>query len=267
MKALSCLRCFLILTGLSLAAACRVTGDADAQPEFTREPEYRVDLFEERSPADGTPAFGLWLERRELSACAGYGVDAAVGMQGNDIQVTILGVLPPPAPCSGDSAPARQFVPLGNLADGNYGFTLSLRDVVTNQGSLTVSQGHYVLSLPDAQGVIVQNFVLETMPAGIVWGYAATPDEMVQPVADNFIADLKTLTGDDGLAPGFYSYFTVSGTGDFIFHERSAPAGPANLFVRRLTASPDALKGLLQNYRDASQQPLQIKCWTTEGEL
>jgi hypothetical protein len=130
-----------------------------------------------------------------------------------------------------------------------------------------VANGYYSLSLPNAQGVYVQHFELNSLPSGITWGYADTPDEASEPVADNFITDLKTLTADDGLAPGFYSYFTVSGTGDFLFHKLIQPEGAARFYVRRLTASPAALQSLLQNYRGAAQQPLQIKCWTTEGEL
>ena len=245
--------------------ACRV---ADVRDEvvFTIEPEFAVDLFEQRDPADGTPTFGLWVESMANYDCPGYGIEANVQVSGGKIDVTLLGVLRP-VPCAGDSAPAKQFLPIGNLPDGVYPFSLSLRDVVTNKGMLTVANGHYELSLPDAQGVDVREFVLEHLPNGIVWGYAATPDESSEPVADSFIFDLKTLTSESGLAAGYYSYFTVAGTGDIFFHERIAPAGAAQLFVRKLTTSPDALKSLLQNYRNSTQLPLNIKCWTTGGEF
>lgn len=245
--------------------SCRVEED-NGEVVVTIPPEYAVDIFENRAAADGTPTFGLWVESTEKYECPGYGVAAEVAVQNGSITVTILGVTKP-APCVGDSAPARQFIPIGDLADGTYKFNLSLRDVIENEGSLTVSDGLYTLSLPDAQGVVIENFTLSTLPDGIVWGYAATPDEASQPVADNFLTDLKTLTTENGLVPGFYSYFTISGTGNITFHKSVAPVGAAKYFVRRLSASPDALKGILQNYRNAAQQPLSIKCWTTEGEL
>ncbi|HRI61595.1 MAG TPA: hypothetical protein PK228_17775 [Saprospiraceae bacterium] len=257
---------FLALTCFALAfVACRVNDLVEDEPKFTAAPEYTVDLFEQRDTADGAPTFGLWVERIELSDCEGYGVDATVSVQNGRIEVKVLGVIKP-AICLGDSARARQFLAIGQLADGTYEFSLSLRDVIQNKGTLTVAGGHYTLSLPDAKGVVVENFILEPLPDGIVWGYAATPDEPSEPVADNFLTDLKTLTAENDLTPGFYSYFTISGTGNIEFHKSIAPAGVTRQFVRRLTAAPDALKGLLQNYRDATQQPLQIKCWTTEGE-
>jgi hypothetical protein len=258
---------FALMCFVLAVSACRVNEAETEEPTFTGNPEYKIDLFEERDAADGTPTFGLWVERLALSECEGYGVDAVVKVENGGIAVTILGVLPPPTPCAGDSAPARQFLPIGALADGTYKFDLLLRDVIVNEGVLTVSNGRYALSLPDAQGVEFGNFVVESLPDGIIWGYAATPDEASEPVADDFLVDLKTLTTEHGLAPGFYSYFTVAGTGDIFFHARIAPNGASKTFVRRLAASPDALKGLLQNYRDATTPPLNIKCWTTQGEF
>ena len=256
---------FSLILIASAFAACRIE-DVRDDVVFTIEPEFTVDLFEQRDASDGTPVFGLWVESMANYDCPGYGIEADVQVAGGKIDVTLLGVLRP-TPCAGDSAPARQFLPIGNLADGVYPFSLSLRDVVTNTGILTAANGHYELSLPDAQGVDVHEFVLEPLPDGIIWGYAATPNEPSEPVADNFIFDLKTLTSESGLAPGYYSYFTVAGTGEVFFHKRIAPAVAAQLFVRRLTATPNDLKSLLQNYRNSSQQPLNIKCWTTEGEL
>lgn len=264
MNPLPHLRCILLFTLLLLAlASCKMVEDDVVV--VTLSPEYSVDLFEQRSAADGTPQFGLWVESMANYPCPGYSVDAQVTVQNGNIGVVLLGVLAP-AICEGDSAPAKQFLPIGNLADGTYTFSISLRDVIVNKGALSVTNGQYKLSLPNTQGVFIENFILDPLPDGIIWGYAATPDEPSEPVADNFLTDLKTLSIENDLPPGFYSYFKLSGTGNISLHKSIAPAGVSRPFVRRLTASNDALKGLLQGYRDAAQ-PLQIKCWTTEGEF
>ncbi len=247
-------------------AACRVNPDDDPVIIVTTPPEFTVDLFEQRDATDGSPLFGLWVESMATFDCSGYGIDATVSVQNNRIAVTLLGIVPA-TPCAGIPAHARQFLPIGNLQDGSYEFSLSLRDAIVNNGTLTIANGHYMLSLPDQQGIDFQNLVLEHMPDGIVWGYAEVPNETTKPVADNFIFDLKKITEDPALPPGFYSYFTVSGTGNVIFHKRIAPAGVAEQFVRRLATAPDALKSLLQNYRSATQPSLQIRCLTTAGEL
>lgn len=212
------------------------------------------------------PTFGLWVESMQVYDCSGYGIDATVTQSGGRIEVNLLGV-GLNDPCAGAPATARQFLPIGNLQDGVYAFSLSLRDAIVNEGILTVGNGRYILSMPNPQGIDFQNLVLERLPAGIVWGYAATPNEQAEPIADNFIFDLKTLTTESGLTPGFYSYFTVAGTGDVFFHKSITPSGSAEQFVRKLSADPNSLKSLLQTYRNAAQQPLQIRCWTTAGEL
>jgi hypothetical protein len=258
---------FFNLIWLALAfVACRDHIDNDTDIIVTVDPEFAVDLFEQRDSADGSPTFGLWVESTERYECAGYGIDATVEVQGENIRITLLGVLPAASPCAGDSAAAQQFLPIGNLPDGTYYFTLSLRDAIVNEGTLTVANNRYQLSLPNPQGIDFQNLIVDHLPDGLIWGYAAMPDESVKPTADNFIADLKTLTDENGLAPGYYSYFTVSGTGNVFFHKSISPSVPAAQFVRRLTASASALKSLLQEYRSANQQPLTVKCWTTEGE-
>ncbi|MBV6442863.1 MAG: hypothetical protein EPGJADBJ_04589 [Saprospiraceae bacterium] len=254
----------ILLTLTALAFTCCKVNDEE-ELVVTAPPEYEVDLFEYRAPADGMPTFGLWIESVEKYECPGYNIDAQITVQNGSIKVNIPGVTAP-TPCTGDSARARQFLPIGNLADGTYEFFFSLRNLIVNEGTLEVSNGRYILSLPDAKGIVVENFVLESLPDGMVWGYAATPDEASQPVADNFLADLKTVTAENGLAPGFYSYFTVSGTGNVTLHKSIANGGPAKPFVRLLTATPGELKGILQTYRNAAQQPLDIRCWTTEGE-
>lgn len=255
---------FLLTFSLFAIASCKVVEDDVVV--VTLAPEYSVDLFEQRNAADGTPQFGLWVESTSLYKCPGFSIDAQVTVQGYNVAIALLGVTEP-AICAGDSAPAKQFIPIGDLADGTYAFSLSLRDVIVNKGFLTVTSGRYSLSLPGAQGVFVGNFVLETIPDGVIWGYAVTPDEASQPVASGFLSDLKTLSTENNLPPGFYSYFTVSGAGNIELHKSIAPAVGFKSFVRRLSGSPDALSNLLQGYRDTNQQtPLQIKCWTTEGE-
>lgn len=263
MKTLSFWHCCLSLLLLSAFGACRVEEDAQ-DVVFTIPPEYTVDLFRERpGPADA-PVFGLWLESMGNTECPD-GIDVQTNIDGSGISVRILGAKKK-ASCPGDSARAKQFVPIGNLNDGIYTFKLSLRDVIVNDGVLTVASGRYSLSMTAVQGVLIDNYVLEPAPADIVWGYVLTPDEASQPVSENFLSDLKLQTGDKDLAPGFYGPFTISGTGKMILHKSTEPGILSKPFLRSLTKPVDDLRTLLQTYR-AAAQPLQIRCWTQEEEI
>lgn len=263
MKTLSFWACCWSVLLLSTFSACRVEDDVQ-DVVFTIPPEYTVDLFRERLNPGEKPVFGLWLESMNNSECPD-GIDVQTNADAAGISVTILGAKKK-STCAGDSARARQFAPIGDLNDGVYPFQLSLRDVIVNKGVLTVSGGRYSLSLPDVQGVLIDNYILEPTAGDLVWGYVLTPDEASQPVSEDFLSALKLQTGEKNLSPGFYGPFTISGTGKMILHKSVEPGILSKPFLRSLDGPVDELRSLLQTYRDAAQ-PLQIRCWTQEEEI
>jgi hypothetical protein len=188
-------------------------------------------------------------------------------LENNHLFVQILEVEKPPV-CVGDSSPARQFVPLGALSLGTYVMTVTLgeAEALVSEGSLKVEGDVYELTMSQTRGFDLQNRVLKVLPAKCLWGYVLTPQEIQTPPAYQFLTDLKTLTDEPVLAPGFYGYFTVSGSGQYFFHRSiTPPAGQHVPFLRKLTASDAALQGLLQGYRTNSSLPLAIRCWSSEG--
>lgn len=255
-------RLFFLYFLLSLAA-CRVERIEDPLVIVTADPEFNVDLFEQRDAVDGHPTFGLWIQSLKSYDSTRY-VVADGQVNGSDITVQISGIEKPGSGVN-ESGPATAFVSLGNLSNGVYHFNLSLGAIIVNKGTLTVSDGHYELAVPEPSGVVFQNMVLEHLPDNFVWGYAETPTEIQQPLAYAFIFDLKTITAEPGLKPGFYSYFTVTGAGSTYFHSSFAPKGQAEPFVRKLTGTPDQLRGILQSYRSSGQTALAIRCHTTFG--
>lgn len=256
------------ITGLVLVllVSCRAPQDDDPEIIVTLDPEFTVDLFEQRAASDGKPTFGLWVESMEEFECSNYQIEATVEVDAGMIDIQLQEIRPPDT-CMGAPGPARGFLPIGQLADGTYPFRFALNQIIQNEGFLLVQNGHYELNLPNQQGIDFQNRVLEALPDGYVWGYANTPSESDLPVADQFIQNLKGLTQDLDLPTGFYSYFTVAGTGQFYFHRSIAPEGQHRPFLRRLSGPPNAVKSLLQGYRDDPGQPLSILCLSTFGAL
>ncbi|MEO6758658.1 MAG: hypothetical protein ABIO24_04320, partial [Saprospiraceae bacterium] len=139
---------------------------------------------------------------------------------------------------------------------------------IVNVGMLIVENDRFSIAFSKLQGLEIQNYTAMHLPDALLWGYAAVPDTAASTAAQNFVADIKSISSESGLTPGFYSYFTVSGTGETFFHSSIAPAPPIVMFVRKLAASPAELKNLLQNYRaGVSQQPLVLRCFSTFGEF
>ena len=258
-------RQIFVLT-LLLIAACSVPPDEDPEIIVTLDPEFTVDLFEQRAADDGREEFGLWIESMAQVAWSNYRIEATVAVTADKITVQLEEVSPPDS-CLGSPGPARGFLPVGPLADGVYRFCFALNPVILNEGILEVKNGRYALSLPNQQGIDFQNRVLHTLPEGYVWGYADTPSESDLPVADQFLQNLKPLTQEPGLPPGFYAYFPVSGSGQYFFRRSIAPAGQHRPFLRRLSGSPAAVRDLLQGVRNDPGHPLSVFCLSTFGAL
>jgi hypothetical protein len=252
--------CFLFFfAGLS---SCKVSREEDPVVIYTGETEYRFDLFEKRDSLSGDPTFGLWVESMKTYDAGNYSIDHTVDASSQQININMLGVQKP-ASGVGAAGPAKTFIPIGHLQDGDYQMNISLAGAVVNKASLHIAAGHYSLSLPNPEGILFQNLVMDHIPVGTIWGYAGIANESQQPVANAFILDLKPISADPGLPPGYYSYFTVSGTGDVFLHNSMGVPGKALPFVRKLTGSRVELTNLLQSYR---AQPIAIRCLTTFGE-
>jgi len=245
--------------------SCQKTKD-DETVIVTTAPEFKVDLFEQRDPVNGDPSLGLWISSVETFSCSNYLIDGTVQISSPDIKIRLNDVLQPDT-CLGAAGPAQSFMAIGDLAEGNYQITLSLGNAIENTGTLTVYPEGYELSVEDPQAIDFQNRVLKKIPDGLVWGYIATPDDEALALAADFLADLKNITTENNLHPGFYGYFTWSGTGLVTLHPGFAPAGSAQIFVRKLDTGPENLRQLLQQYRSAPQHTAQIRCLTTFGEL
>lgn len=233
---------------------------------FTLDPEFTADLFEQRDSATGAPTFGLWMESMAVFDYGNYQIDGTVSVGAGTVSIH-LEEIGQPVVGQGAPGPAHGFLPIGPLADGEYRFTISRNIPIANAGMLSVQNGHYTLIIDKEQDIIFRNRVLESLPEGYVWGYALAPAEPDLPVADQFISDLKPLTAAPDLPAGYYSYFTISGTGQYFFHPSVAPSGQHRPFLRRLNNSPDAIRALLQQFRAHPDRPLEIRCMSTSGAL
>ncbi len=254
---------FLPFAGLLLLQSCRKDKD-DPVVIVTTDPEFQVDLFEQRDESDGHPVFGLWIRSVAKFPCSNYLIDYESLMSGSNILIRLNDVYAADT-CQSGFSPAQVFVPIGNLLPGTYRFSLTLGNAIENNGTLNVFENRYELSIDQPQAIDFQNLVLNKMPEGTLWGYAVTPDAASAERGGAFLADLKNITAEHNLPAGFYSYFTISGTGLIAPYPGFVPAGPIQFFVRKSISDPQNLQTLLQQYRSTPQNALQIRCLTTTG--
>lgn len=255
--------------GLIIALVSCEPLESDPAVIVTLPPEFSVDLFEQRDTANGYPTFGLWVESIKACACNHCGIGSAVQTTTDAVAVKILGVSEPPL-CNGPAAVAKQFVPIGNLPDGVYAFSIALgaAAAIVNEGTLRIQAGRYQLDMPDVQGIEIGNYTLQHIPDHYIWGYADPKDSSQTKAARDFLRDLKNQTSAPELMPGFYGYFTVSGTGALLLHRQlSTESVQIEPFMRKLNAPAEALRPLLKGYRNTGQGALHIRLLSTEGEI
>lgn len=256
-----------VVTLLLVLGSCQ-RQESDPDVIVTLPPEFTVDLFEQRDTASGYPTFGLWVESLSACLCSNCGISATVNTAPSSIAVKILGTSEP-ALCNGPAASAKQFIPIGNLQNGIYAFSIALGQtaVIVNKGTLHIQDGRYQLDMPEVQGIEIGNYLLHHIPDHYVWGYAASKDSSLQAIND-FLRELKNQTEAPDLEPGFYGYFTVTGTGNLVLHKQLIlPNFQTESFLRKLNTPVTGLRPLLKGYRNASQGALRIRLLSTEGEI
>ncbi|MEZ4917994.1 MAG: hypothetical protein R2792_02720 [Saprospiraceae bacterium] len=243
--------------------ACSKAPIEDPDIVVTTEPEFIVDLYEQRSAVDGSPQRGFWLESLTEYPCTGFEFQSQVLFDSSGIRLILEGVNAPDT-CQGSPAKAECFIGLPPLADGIYPLDFSLASTLHSTGELIVQGGEVEWVLTKEEGIDIQNRVMSRIPDGIIWGYVRSNNEQEEPRALAFLNELKTITSAHNLPAGYYSYFSVTGTGQAFTH-RSFKADK-HLFVRRISADRlSELQQLLESYRDSSDFPIQIFCLSTEG--
>lgn len=259
------IRLLLFLGFLSALTACKENLEP-AEIIYNVPPEFSVDLFEARSAAQGDSIFGLWVESMAPYNYSNFGILFEV--QIDDQQNIFVKILGPDEPAQGvgNPAKARAFIPIKNLPDGIYPFTLALGNALENKGTLAIKDGVRTLKLPGLRGFVLQNSILYSIQKPLIWGYVENPSELTKDAAEACIRDLKGLSGDHGLIPGFYSYFTITGAGNSFLHTSIEPDLPAILFIRSFNNDTVALRNVLNLYRNPQNpQPLKVHCFSTFG--
>lgn len=261
----------LLLSLLSLLSliSCRKTSlDNDDAVVVNTPPEFNLDLFEQRDEQNGGAQLGLWIESAQTYPCDQPVLEVSVERLPQTIKVHIAGVRLP-EPCLGGVSKARTFISFGALSDGIYNIQINVgaNDLIKNEGTLHVEGNKTTLHMPDASAVNIMNFVTLRIPDHYLWGYAATPDEASEPAADQFLVDLKKRSADVALPPGYYSYFSVSGTGQVQLHNSVLPNGTHEAFVRQFDGDLQPLREIIDAARNSPDAPLPIYCQTTLGKI
>jgi len=132
---------------------------------------------------------------------------------GRNISLTIYDILDPEV-CDPGPAPATGSQLVTDAGPDVYTLTIELQDVVSNAGTLTVTEDAYQVIMEQEDGIIWLHTELRRIPADALWGYLVYTNTEEESRVASFVDDISNLGSELPLTNGYYGYFSVTDTGN-----------------------------------------------------
>jgi hypothetical protein len=141
---------------------------------------------------------------------------------GRNISLTLYDILDPEV-CDPGSAPATGIQSVTDASPDGYTLTIELQDVVSNGGTLTITDEAYQVVMDEENGISWLHTELRRIPEDALWGYLVYTNPEEESRIASFVNEINNLGSDLPLTAGYYGYFSVTDTGD-ITEIKDAPA-------------------------------------------
>ncbi|MEQ8706742.1 MAG: hypothetical protein RIC19_22605 [Phaeodactylibacter sp.] len=253
----------LFLAALTIAG-CNIDSGTIIVPDI--EDEFYLELSEVFD--NGERSLNWKLRTIESVGCEGAGISFSFKQEAGQVLSLNINEILAPDDCDPAEEPARAVVEVGTLNNGVYPLSLALRETLNGEGSLSVYDSFFQISIESGGGIIPLRERLYRIPAPTVWGFADYKgSEELKAAAESFISELNALTQEQTLRNGHYGYFESGNDGAQItFPESEAAAGTTFSFQRALRADEKAaVIALIETYREEHEE-LNISIFNTYGE-
>jgi hypothetical protein len=238
------------------------TSDPIIVPEV--EKEFRVELREQLGP---TPRrLQVLLQTVQLQPCLNASIAHELLPAPGLIRIDIAGIELPDN-CPPGVAPARDTIQLSLLSNNNYLFEVNLKNTISNEGTLRITDEAYTMNLGAEKGLVLPYKQLRRIPDYTIWGYAGHSSPSAASIAGQFVNELFVRSTAANLQAGNYGYFSVApGSGSITIAD-----SPADLTLRpfafRFNGNVDDLRNITESYRNQYGSLLQIKLLAVTGEV
>jgi hypothetical protein len=224
--------------------------------------DLQVRLWEKLGENDSR-ALELQFSSLDEYGCKNVFIPYELNQTWYNIDINLQGIAIP-EDCIPGNSPAYANIPLNNLSFTNYRFGIKLREVIDNQGMLTVTSDKYHLNIQDTKGVIFLNKTLMRIPPATLWGYLAYENDNNGTAASEFIAKLQTMTSPIVSAEGDYGYFIIDQIGRVTFSNTGNHQVQQTFIFQHDMSTMEQIKEMLTEYR--SEYPeITFKIFTSEG--
>lgn len=238
------------------------TGDPIIVPEV--EKEFQIELREQLGPSPR--GLQVLLQTVQWQPCLNATIAQELLPAPGLIRIDIAGIELPDN-CIPGSAPARDTILVGALANNNLPFEVNLKNTISNEGTLRITDEIYALNLGAEKGLVVPFKQLRRIPDYTIWGYVGYGSPSAASIAGQFVNEIFVRSVSANLQAGNYGYFSVApGSGNITIAD-----SPSDLTLRpfafRYTGNVDDLRSLAEVYRNQYGTLLQIRLVAVTGEV
>ncbi len=250
-------------TVIFIVTSCNLSSVEDTVVVPDVDDEFYLDIWETLTPE------GRYLEFRLRTIvnepCRNATIDYEFQQANRELSISINEIVREDGCESGEAPASANIRTHSPLPGGFYPLFVDLREKVTSDGQVVVSPEAYNISLEDGGGIVVLRPELRRIPNETIWGYISYENAELEGVADEFQARLQSIATPRFLREGYYGYFFINSSGVLRFIDNAATEN-ARTFAYRFVEEKTELLNLLEEYRSAYGDSLEIKVFNTLGE-
>lgn len=174
--------------------------------------EFSLDLWQ--TLGANTPSnLELRMYTIENEDCLNTKILSNYNRTGRNISLTLYDILDPEV-CDPGPAPATGVQSVTDASPDVYTLTIELQDVVSNGGTLTITDEAYQVVMDEENGISWLHTELRKIPENALWGYLVYTNPEEESRIASFVDEINNLGSDLPLTTGYYGYFSVTDTGE-----------------------------------------------------
>jgi hypothetical protein len=226
------------------------------------EKEFSFQPWETLSETGGT--FSLITNTINKQKCSGTKVNIVSELIGSSINIHVNGLINPIV-CEEKAQLATDTTLISGLTKGKYAFKINLKDAIINEGTLTVDDNKFSLSMRKLDGIEVPMTEVFRIPKGLIWGYV-NYEQNQESQYFKFESKLKKFaTLQTDIPKGDYGYFIINDQSKFnVKVNIDQPKATTKHLLYYLNSNTTELKNLVEEYRDPA---FDIKFFTSDGKV
>ncbi len=256
-----------LLSILFCFSACN-NGD---DPILTFNVTVEFNLSMKENLTETSKDFVIQVESIEGFNCDNATVDLVFSRSENELFLSIDNILKPNG-CEEGVIPAKGEIIVGSLENGNYPLNINLRDVVVNNGLLSVTETEYSYTQVEdveLEGIVIEHNILNRISEEKIWGRIEYNDDSANQLPNKFINNLM----DNGMLQtyfkiGNYSDFNIDSNSMMNWHQISEFTNSVSFVLDRNLLSDSEIKIMVDNFNDQYQSnfDFDIDLFTATGK-